>query len=189
MALTISGGGANFIAGQVVYPASVKGIWTTIHNSLIATESTAANLAKPYNLSDTNAVWVAVPDNCTRCVIRGKCAVALSAVTTSPVIYVYGMYTNSIGGSALTTGSSVPADASFKRIDVTDPAAVTSTGLTLTFAAASSNANIQDATYLYSNETTAIDLKGAAYVSILVKTAGAGLTNGGTPTAEIMFLN
>lgn len=189
MPLTISGGGANFLAGQIVYPASVKGVWSTIHNSLIATASTADNLTKPYNLADTNAIWVPVPENATRCVIRAKCLVALSAVTTSPVIYVYGMWTNSIGAQALKTGDSVPADASFDRIDVTDPATTTATGLTLTFDTPANDNNIVDATYLYANKTTAIDLKGAAYVSILVKTAGAGLTNGGTPTAEIMFLN
>jgi len=183
---TVSPGGAKFLAGQVVYPCSVKGLWTTIHNNLIATASSAANLVKPYNMADTNAILVRVPDNATRCIIRGKCAVALSVATTSPVINVFGMFTAS---NDLKTGDALPADATFERLDITDPAAANATGQTLTFTISSANTAIQDATYNYSQKTASIDLKGASYVMILVATAGATLTNGGTPTAEVMFLN
>lgn len=185
MALTIASGGANFLAGQVVYPSSVKGIWTTIHNSLSATASTAANLATPSNLSDANQVWVRVPDNCTKAIIRGKCAVAVSAVATSPVIYVYGMETNS---NSLKTGDSLPSDAYISRRDPAKPAAANATGLTLTFSAEPSTTNNKDATYQYSYETAQIDVEGAAYVSIMVQTA-ASMTAGGTPTADIKFVN
>ena len=87
------------------------------------------------------------------------------------------------------TGDALPADATFERLDITDPAAANATGQTLTFTISSANTAIQDATYNYSQKTAAIDLKGASYVMILVATAGATLTNGGTPTAEVMFLN
>lgn len=175
-------GGANFAAGAVVYPASVKGRWATCHNSLIASASSAANLAKPYNAADTNAVWVRVPDNCTRAIVRGKCAVAISAVTTSPVVYCYAVYTD----QEITSGGSVPSDATFVRVDATTLAG---TGTTLTFGAASANTQVQDATYLYTNPSSSFDVSGAAYFLLLVQTAGSGLTNGGTPTAEVMFLN
>lgn len=175
-------GGANFAAGPVVYPASVKGVWTTCHNSLIATASSAANLAAPYNAADTNAIWVEVPDNCTRAIVRGKCAVAISAAATSPIVYCYAVYTN----SEIANGGAVPSDATFMRVDATTLAG---TGTTLTFAAASGNTQIKDATYLYTNPSSSFDVSGAAYFLLLVQTAGAGLTNGGTPTAEVMFLN
>lgn len=182
---TVTQGGASIPAGSIMYPASVKGIWTTIHKNLSATASTAANLAKPYNMADTNAVLVEVHDGATRAIIRGKAAVALSAVATSPVIQVYGMYTNTRG---LKTGDALPPDATFERVDITDPAAANAAGLTLTFAASSGNAALQDATFNYSQKTAAIDVKGAAYLLVLVATASS-MTNGGTPTAEVCLLN
>lgn len=178
---SVANAGANFLAGNVVYPASVKGKWITCHNSLIATASTAANLAQPGNAADTNAVWVRVPDNCTRAIVRGKCAVAISAVTTSPVVYCYAVYTD-----GEVTTSTVPSDATFMRIDATTLAG---TGTTLTFAAASGNTQLKDGTFLYTNPSSSFDVSGAAYFLLLVQTAGVGLTNGGTPTAEVMFIN
>jgi hypothetical protein len=174
--------GAIFTAGPVVYPASVKGLWTTCHNSLIATASSATNLATPSNAADTNAIWVRVPDNCTRAMVRGRCAVAISAVSTSPVVYCYAVYT----ANEIANGAPVPADATIIRADADTLAG---TGTTLTFAAASGNTQIKDGTYLYTNPSTAFDIKGASYFLLLVQTAGAGLTNGGTPTAEVCFLN
>lgn len=186
MAITVANGGAMGPLGNGVHVASTKALWTTIHNSLIATASTAAQAANPGSRvdSDTNAILVKVPDNATRCRIRGKCAVAISAVTTSPVVKLYGMYT--ANGNLPATNTSLPADASWERLDATTLAAA---GTTLTFAAASANTQVVDSTYLYTDVSSDIDCKGAQYVTLLVTTAGAGLTNGGTPTAEISFVN
>ncbi len=175
-------GGANFAAGPVVYPASVKGKWTTCHNSLTAAESSAGNLAAPYNAADTNAVWVKVPDNCTRAIVRGRCDVAVSAVSQQPIVYCYAVYTD----QEIANGGAVPSDAKFMRVDATT---LGGTGTTLTFAAASGNTQIKDATYLYTNPSSSFDVSGAAYVLVLVSQKCTGLTNGGTPTAEVMFLN
>lgn len=186
MAITVVAGGAQGPLGNGTYTASVKALWTTIHNSLIATASNAAALANPGSTanSDTNAVLVKVPDNAVRCRIRGRCAVAISAVSTSPVVQVYGLYTDT--QNIATGGTTLPADARWERLDA---ATLAGTGTTLTFAAASSNTQVVDATYLYTDVSSDIDCKGAQYVLVLVKTAGAGLTNGGTPTAEISFVN
>ncbi len=182
MPSTVSGG-ANFLAGQIVYPASVKGVWVQAHNNLSATASSAANLVNPVNGSDTNAVWVRVPDGASRVSVRGKCAVAISAVTTNPIVYVLKIATN-----GEVTSASIPSDATPTRIDGTAPVAPDATGQTLSFAAASGTTRYRDSTYLYSLETADFDCRGAAYILVLVQTA-ANLANAGTVTADVCFLN
>lgn len=178
MPATASSGSA-FPAGPLVYPTSTKGEWVTCHTNLAATASTAANLSTPYNAADTNAVWIKVPE-CTRVVLRAKCAVGVSAVAASPIVYVYGVDTK---GDV--TASTIPSDATIGPVGAKT---LTGTAVTLTLAAASANTNIKDATYLYSAESDPLDLKGAAYLLVLVQTA-ASLTSGGTPVCEAKFLN
>lgn len=183
MAITVVSGGSQGPLGNGTYCASTKAIWTPIHLSLIATASTAAQAANPGSRvnSDANAILVKVPDNATRCRIRGKCAVAVSAVSTSPVVKLYGLYT-----ASQVSNDTLPSDAAWERLDATTLAA---TGTTLTFAAASANTQVVDSTYLYTDVSSDIDCKGAQYIALLVTTAGAGLTNGGTPTAEVSFIS
>jgi hypothetical protein len=176
-------GGANFAAGPICYPASVKGMWVQAHNNLSAAATSAANLVNPTNGSDTNAVWVRVPDGATRVAARGKCAVTISGVTTNPIIYIIKIATN---GDV--TSATVPADATPTRIDGAAPVAPDATGQTLSFAAASGTTRYRDGTYLYSLETSYYDCQGAAYILVLVQTA-ANLANAGTVTADVCFLN
>jgi hypothetical protein len=176
-------GSANFAAGPIVYPASVKGVWVQAHNNLSAGATSAANLVNPVNGSDTNAVWVRVPDNCTRVAVRGKCAVGISGVTQNPIVYIIGIKTS---GDVTTT--TVPSDATATRLDGTAPVNPDNTGQTLSFAAASGTTRYRDGTSLYSYETAYYDCQGAAYVLVLVQTA-ANLANAGTVTADVCFLN
>jgi hypothetical protein len=174
--------GAIFAAGAVVYPASVKGIWVTCHNSLTAAASSTANLATPGNAADTNAIWIRVPDNCTRAQVRGRCDVGISAVGGNPAVYCYAIYT----ANEIANGAAVPSDVKSIRVDADT---LGGTATTLTFGTAGANTQIRDATYLYTNPSSTFDLRGAAYFLLLVQTAGSGLTGAGTPTAEVCFLN
>jgi hypothetical protein len=174
--------GAIFAAGAVVYPASVKGIWVTCHNNLPAAASSTANLATPGNAADTNAIWIRVPDNCTRAMVRGRCNVDISVAGTAPVVYCYAIYT----ANEIANGAAVPSDVKAIRVDADT---LGGTGTTLTFGAASANTQIKDGTFLYTNPSSTFDLKGAAYFLLLVQTAMTGHTVTGTPTAEVCFLN
>lgn len=179
-------GGATSPAGSPVYPSSVKGLWQVCHANL-STIQTTAEQANPGSVTSTNVTWFKVPDNATRLIVRAKMDVGTTTVTTSPVVKIYAAYPS----AELTTSSASTAWASgteFMRLDASTLAA---TGTTLTLSA-TSNAQIKDSTFIYSDphSITGTDALGGWYVAVFATTAAN--VSGGANTvvpAEIMFLN
>jgi hypothetical protein len=186
---TVTKGGAEIASGSITYPASVKGSWVIAHDNLSATAESATVLMRPSSYSNTNVHPIYIHDGATRVTLMARYDDAVSTVTTSPVIRVYGVYGPDDAVSA--AGVIDETKATVRRLDNADSNAA---GITLTLETAASAGCINDGTYLYSNELASsldgIDLRGAKWLLVLTETAAS--VSGGANTVvacEAMLLN
>lgn len=171
--------GALAVTGNVVYPASVRGSWTTIISDLEATAETAAVLLRPKSAVSSYIIPARLPGLGTRVQIRARYT-AGATITTSPVVRLFTIDGDINGSGAFTDDETQQ----FQRIDNADGNAA---GVTVT---CSSGADIRDTTYAYSDilpDLTGYDCLGGAWLIALIETAGNIST--GTPILQARVLN
>jgi hypothetical protein len=170
-------------------PASVKGDWAIVHANLSATAESATVLMRPSSYSNANVYPARIHAAATRVTLMARYDDAVSTVTTSPRVRVYGVYGPDDAVSE--AGVIDETKAIVRRLDSADSNA---NGITLTLETAASEGCINDGTYLYSNELASsldgIDLRGAKWLLVLTETAAS--VSGGANTVvacEAMLLN
>lgn len=180
-------GGVSNGAMPVHVMASARGNWTVVNDDAETAQS-ATDLLRPAAIDDSTFHWCRVSDGVTRCLVRARQAVA-AAVTTSPVVRVFGAYGNSItaaGSWPDTSAAAIARDPLFLRLDNVDWNAA---GLTLTLVTSGTGLN-RDNDYAYTDvmpDLTGIDMKGCQWVGVAVETAANVDT--GTVPVELLFLN
>lgn len=161
---------------------SAKGTWVQAW----ANANTAASSAELYApLSMTGKVTpIKLGANVTRLLIRGRIPGTTSAVATSPVVWVYGVWPSSGAPDSIDSGI-------IARVDNADQDA---TGLTLTFQASPTASNsptqtIDGVEYHYSDIVSldGTDMKGATWALVVVATA-ASTTDSGSGVADVQVL-
>jgi hypothetical protein len=165
-------------------PASVKGDWAIVHENLSATAESATVLMRPSSYSNANVYPARIHPAATRVTLMARYDDAVSTVTTSPRVRVYGVYGPDDAVSA--AGVIDETKAIVRRLDSADSNA---NGITLTLETAASAGCINDGTYLYSNEydTTGIDLRGAKWLLVLTDQA-ASISGGANTTVACMAM-
>lgn len=162
---------------------SYGGVVLAIDNAS-ATAATTAEQINPASVTGTSWHWIKRGEGMTRAYIYARMLKSTTVVTTSPVIKVYGAYPV---GSAPTlpdnNSGAIPTDGTWvcKRLDAATAAAG---GQTLTLALDAADTQPEDTTYIYSDETSVIDLQDAPYVLVLHSTA-ASITNGTSTVVEV----
>lgn len=161
-------GGSGSGVGPIVTTASVKSSWIVCHDNLKATAETSTVLLTPWNTATSAAHWVKIPDACTRVLIRARCLVGISSVSTQPVVKLYVTDGTPNSSGAI---SGTPTASNFGEITRIDNADALAAGLTLTLA--TTGTNLEDATYAYSDpyDLTGFDCKGGSYFLMLTSTA------------------
>lgn len=169
-------------AGPIVYPASAKATWITANDDAETAQS-AGDLLAPAAIDDSVFHWVKVGPGVTRVLIRARQAIA-ATVTTSPVVRVYGLWSDDeeVSGAFDTDGT---GGVRCLRLDNADANA---SGVTLTLVT-SGTGLMQDSAYAYTDVPTldGYDLKGAPFVGVAVETAAN--VNSGTVPIEVLFVN
>ncbi len=167
-------------------PASVKGDWTVVHANLSAAAESSTVLMRPSSYSNANVYPARIHPAATRVTLMARYDDAVSTVTTSPVIRVFGVYGPDDAVSA--AGVIDETKAIVRRLDNADSNAA---GITLTLETAASAGCIADGTYLYSNELASsldgIDLRGAKWLLVLTETA-ASISGGANTTVACMAM-
>lgn len=182
MAVTLSGGGGvQQGACGLQAPASIKGVWSTIHGDAKTAQSGAEILA-PFSITSSNVNWVVVPEGATRAIFRVSYASTATTVSTSPVIVVFGLYNPvDITAAPANDGTSV-----VMRLDNVAPAAA---GITLTATGAAADLNDGSLRKGQPHSLTPMDCLGAKRIAVAVQTALALSAGSGAATVEVMFLN
>ncbi len=172
------------MGGDITYPASVKGAWVVAHDNLSATAESSTVLMRPSSYSNTSVHPLWVHDAATRVTLMARYDDAVSTVTTSPRVRVYGVY--GPDNAVSEAGVIDETKAIVRRLDSADSNA---NGITLTLETAASAGCINDGTYLYSNEydTTGIDLRGAKWLLVLTDQA-ASISGGANTTVACMAM-
>jgi hypothetical protein len=167
---------------QVVTGSCQIGPWKTIHDDAEAAASSAAELIRPLSVTSANVHALAVPPGATRVMVRVRWAVA-GAVTTSPVVRVYGVY------GERNASDWFPDDGTVQLIRL-DRDLTGAGGVTVTLDATN---DLRDTTYSYSNPAIHtdtglpyMDCKGAGHVFVLVSTAA---NVAGAASIQAAFLN
>lgn len=183
---TVTKAGAEIMGGDISFPASVKGAWVVAHDDLSATAESSTVLMRPGSYSNTSVHPIRIHDAATRVTLRARYDDAVSTVTTSPIVRVYGVYGNDDAVSS--AGVIDETKASLVRLDNADSNAA---GITLTLETAASAGCLNDGTYLYSNELASsldgIDLRGAKWLLVLTETA-ASISGGANTTVACMAM-
>lgn len=167
-------------------PASVKGDWTVVHANLSATAESSTVLMRPSSYSNANVYPARIHDGATRVTLMARYDDAVSTVTTSPVVRVYGIFgpENAVSEAGVIDETK----AIVRRLDNADSNAA---GITLTLETLASAGTIQDGTYMYSNELASsldgIDLRGARWLLVLTETA-ASISGGANTTVACMAM-
>lgn len=175
-----------------ICPGSVLSDWATIHDSLAAMAATGTVLKIVLTVADSNVHIARVPAGCTRVRLRARYAIAVTALSTQPVIQAYVIYDPSVvmaiplGIPTLVNDGSVRVE----RIDA------------ITFAAAGTTAqctpatDLLDAAFGYGDPCvnaittgTSFDLNGGAWFFALVKTAAVVSGGAGAVNLQAQFLN
>lgn len=164
-------------SGNLVYPASVRGKWITIHNDL--EQASGITGVRPLSVTSTDIIPIQVPVGATRVLFRARYANG-ATVTTSPIIVVYGVW-GELDGGAFTEGNDQVQCA---RLDNQDNSAA---GITVTLDGTN---DVDDATYQYSDivpSLTGLDLLGASYVFAYPTTVAN--VNSGVVLLQALFIN
>lgn len=143
-----------------------------IANDDARTAQSATDRYNPAAIDDSTFHWVRVPAGTTRVLCRAKCAIATTAVGTSPVVILVGAL-DTTSGSKTDCANVTDGTVQFLRLDAATWAA---SGQTLTFNATPTTSNsYNDAAYFYSDviSLTATDLQGCEWVGVPVITASA----------------
>lgn len=149
-----------------------------------ATAATTAEQLNPGSVTASGFHWVKRGEGMTRAYIYARMLKSTSAVTTSPVVKVYGAWPVGAAPTLPENNSgALPTDGTWvvKRLDATTAAAA---GQTLTLALDAADTQPEDTTYIYSDETAVIDLQDAPYVIVLHSTA-ASITNATSTVVEV----
>lgn len=173
------GGVAYDGGGQVVYPASLRGLWVTANDDAETAQS-ETDLLRPAAVDDPTFHWVAVPFGATRVLVRARYD-AEATVTASPVVRL-------VGADEYPLEDGTLADDGTVRFIRLDNRAADAEGVTLTLAT-SGGGLLRDGTYAYSDPPTldGYDLLGSRSVGVLVETAADVDT--GAVAIELLFLN
>lgn len=186
--------GLDVSSGNIVYPAFAQTDWTIIHNDLKATAESAGVILQPGSYSNSNVFPIRVPQNANRILTRVRYATAISAVTTSPSIAIFGAYGDD---SAFTESTGVFNDTGSIRWARLDNAqSNSSSGSAHVITPAS---DIRDSVWKYgiiTGDSTGTsyqlgcgwDLRGCKWVLALTTTA-ASVTGAGSVQLEAAFLS
>lgn len=168
-------------------PATVNGTVVTVVSDAEAAAATSTELKAPLGFAGSNCRWVALGSNGGRVAFRVKYA---GTVTTSPIIQVYGLYTedspdSTTNGFSNTSGAYAP-----NRLDNNDAGA----GLTLTLDGtnnlrdAAGTPNLYSPWYTFVSPVTAApgDALGVNWILVLCSTAA---NVSGTASIEMLILN
>ena len=167
--------------GTIVHPCSVRGSWVTVNNATTAQAS--GDFLNPLGIDDDGFRWIEV-NGATRILIRARCDDGYSAVSTSPVVQVFGVF----GPDNLDPAGGNQDGLTSLRLDSN---AQTGGGLTTTFPASPMSSNtLTDGTYFYSLpvDLDGVDLKGCAWVGVPVATAFSG-TGSGAVEIQALLIN
>jgi hypothetical protein len=165
-------------------PATAKGTVVTVVSDAEATAANSTELKAPLGYAGSNCRWVALGDNGGKVAFRVKYT---GTVTTSPVIQVYGVYTNSSP-----TSDAFANDGTFapNRLDNSASAS----GITLTLDAtndirdAAGTPNLYSPWYTFISPVTAVpgDALGVNWLLVLCSTAA---NVSGSASIEMLILN
>lgn len=157
--------------------------WVTIHNdvSSTVTAETAAVLLRPLSATTSSIIPAKILHPVSRVILRLRYPQAVAIATTQPVVRLYSIFGEPIGGAFPDDGT-----VHFMRLDAQ---AATTAGLTLTVG--SNTADLRDTTFCYSNPSSlaGMDLQCGRYVIALVETAGVITTGSGTIQLQALFQN
>lgn len=148
--------------------------WVVANEDLETADT--AELLSPANITRATFHWVKRPASARRVLLRGRNNAAATTVTTSPIVQIWGAYSDPDSAGAFSNTPTAASGTNFMRLDNADSGA---TGLTLTLAA---TGNLEDALFEYGDlEATTglagLDCKNARYIGMLVSTA-ANVTGG-----------
>lgn len=157
--------------GGVNISTSVKGHWVTCHANSGDTAQSAGELIQPGTCTSANIIPIKLGPNCVRALFRCRYTAA-GAVTTSPVIRIFGAY------GALTT--TLTNDGTVKYVILASAQPLTCTVAT----------DVRDTTYGYSPplSLTPTDLLGADYLIVFVETASS-IAGAQTEIIECCLMN
>lgn len=150
---------------QTVLPGSMKSDWVVANNDTKTTQS-AAELLNPVSTNDSNVTPVTIPDGASGFLWRVRIPIAVTTLTTDPVIRWYGVDE--------TTSLPVPL-----RLDAT---ASNAAGIEVDISGTAPSSTLaQDATYYYSPvySRTPTDTLGCKTLYCLIETAST-YTDGAT---------
>lgn len=154
-----------------------------VANANATSAQSATELKLPTTISGTNFRWIKVGPSVTRVRLRLRFPVGVSAVTTSPVVRLFGAVVfDAETIPSTSTGDLSGSTVEYRRLDNTSESAA---GITLTAYVPASTAGIRDATYAYSDLSSAYDVEGCQFVGVMVETA-SNLT-GGTGTPDVLM--
>lgn len=177
--------GCEIVSGDVTFPASVKAQWTTVHGNLSDTAESAAALLRPTTYASAFVYPMRIHAAATRISIMARYKQATSAVTTSPVVRLYGIW----GADSVVTPAGVIASDGTAIIRRLDNGSSNSAGITLTLTTAVAADKMRDDTYRYSDEydITGVDLRGAKWLLALTETA-ANISGGADTVVELLAM-
>lgn len=149
-----------------------------------ATAATATELLNPFSYSTASASrWVRRGANSTRAYFYARMD-ATATFTTSPIVQIYGALPadDATADAAFLRPltSSIPNDGTWKAVRL-DNTSWTAAGVTLTLAAAATATQNIDGSFIYSAETSEIDLQDCWYFTALIQTAGNVSNPGSVP--------
>lgn len=187
-----AGGSVKTGSGQVVIPASCKGIWITAHDDLEQTVPTTP--LNPATISNAEFHWVKVPEGATRAILRAQYTQS-ATVTTDPVVRLYGVYPSEtavfdLRGEIINEDGSFDNDGTilFMRLDL---AATAGTGITLDLVTSGTglmfDAHATPKAYSDPPTITPYDLLGAWYIGVVPVTAAN--VSAGVVKAQVLFIN
>jgi len=161
-----------------------RGLWLKCHDDLTVAEA-AADLLKPWNVASAEVHWIRIPDDATGVYVGARQAAAVSAVTTSPIVRLYGAtgFENADGveeaiGDPNSAGafSGTITDANFAAFNRLDNLDANAAGLTLALA---TTTLMEDGGFEYSDLPSLVPYStmGHKWFGMLVETA-ANVTGG-----------
>lgn len=177
--------GVSWLSGRTAPGSSrILAPWQTIHENFESSAASAAELIRPLSVTSSDVHAVTVPEGASRMMVRARWTAA-GAVTTSPVVRVYGVY-------GTLNSSDWFADDGTAQIVRLDRNTTGAGGVTITLDATN---DLRDTTYSYSANAIHsdtgepwMDCKGAPYAFVLCSTAG-NVAGAQSATLQCAFLN
>lgn len=170
------------------YPGSVLSDWVNVHDSLAATAATSTVLKTLLTNASANTHYCRVPAGATRCLVRARYSIGATAFSTQPLVKLYSIFDTQYDKNTGTEAAPAFANDGTVRWMRIDAATIAAAGFQLTVAPSTDSL---DTTYGYGDpyDLTGFDLKGGAYLGMLVSQAAVVSGGAGTVWGQVLFLN